>query len=82
MLLLYPSNIADFKMVITMLMAAKSRCVASYMLFRKIYMGQGLVLQRPSFSRDLAAGIIKPERAGQMVKVLIWESRFWNFSYL
>ncbi len=68
-LLLYPSNIADFKMVIfnadgseVEMCGNGIRCFAKYIWDRKLS-------DKEVLSVETAAGIIRPERAGQMVKV-------------
>jgi len=68
-LLLYPSNIADFKMVIfnadgseVEMCGNGIRCFAKYIWERKLS-------DKAVLSVETAAGIIRPERAGQMVKV-------------
>lgn len=68
-LLLYPSKIADFKMLIynadgseVEMCGNGIRCLAKYIWDRGLS-GKDLL------SIETAAGIIKPERAGQMVKV-------------
>jgi len=68
-LLLYPSPIADFKMVIfnadgseVEMCGNGIRCFAKYIWDRKLSDKEVLFV-------ETAAGIIKPERAGQMVKV-------------
>jgi len=68
-LLLYPSNIADFKMVIfnadgseVEMCGNGIRCFAKYIWDRKLS-------DREVLSVETAAGIIRPERSSQMVKV-------------
>ena len=68
-LLLYPSNIADFKMVIfnadgseVEMCGNGIRCFAKYIWDRKFS-------DKEVLSVETAAGIIRPERCGQMVKV-------------
>jgi len=68
-LLLYPSNIADFKMVIfnadgseVEMCGNGIRCFAKYIWDRKLS-------DKEALSVETAAGIIRPERRGQMVKV-------------
>ena len=69
MLLLYPSKVADFRMVIynadgseVEMCGNGIRCLAKYIWDRGLS-------DRAALSVETAAGIIKPERAGQMVKV-------------
>ncbi len=69
MLLLYPSNIADFKMLIfnadgseVEMCGNGIRCFAKYIWDRKLS-------DKETLSVETAAGIIRPERSGQMVKV-------------
>jgi len=68
-LLLYPSNIADFKMVIfnadgseVEMCGNGIRCFAKYIWDRKLS-------DKKVLSVETAGGIIRPERSGQMVKV-------------
>ena len=68
-LLLYPSNVADFKMVIfnadgseVEMCGNGIRCFAKYIWDRKLS-------DKEVLSVETAAGIIRPERRGQMVKV-------------
>ena len=68
-LLLYPSSIADFKMIIfnadgseVEMCGNGIRCFAKYIWDRKLS-------DKEVLSVETAAGIIKPARAGQMVKV-------------
>ncbi len=68
-LLLYPSTIADFKMVIfnadgseVEMCGNGIRCFAKYIWDRKLS-------DKEVLSVETAAGIIRPERSGQMVKV-------------
>jgi len=68
-LLLYPSNIADFKMLIfnadgseVEMCGNGIRCFAKYIWDRKLS-------DKEALSVETAAGIIRPERSGQMVKV-------------
>ena len=68
-LLMYPSNIADFKMVIfnsdgseVEMCGNGIRCFAKYVWDRKLS-------DKEVLSVETAAGIIRPERCGQMVKV-------------
>lgn len=68
-LLLYPSNIADFKMLIfnadgseVEMCGNGIRCFAKYIWDRRLSGKEVL-------SVETAAGIIRPERSGQMVKV-------------
>jgi diaminopimelate epimerase len=68
-LLLYPSNIADFKMLIfnadgseVEMCGNGIRCFAKYIWDRKLS-------DKEVLSVETAAGIIRPERRGQMVKV-------------
>ena len=68
-LLLYPSDIADFKMVIfnadgseVEMCGNGIRCFAKYIWDRKLS-------DKEALSVETAAGIIRPERCGQMVKV-------------
>ena len=68
-LLLYSSNIADFKMVIfnadgseVEMCGNGIRCFAKYIWDRKLS-------DKEALSVETAAGIIRPERRGQMVKV-------------
>ena len=68
-LLLYPSNIADFKMVIfnadgseVEMCGNGIRCFAKYIWDRKLS-------DKEALSVETAAGIIRLERSGQMVKV-------------
>jgi len=68
-LLLYPSNIADFKMVIfnadgseVEMCGNGIRCFAKYIWDRKLS-------DKEVLSVETAAGIIRPQRSGQMVKV-------------
>jgi len=69
LLLLYPSNIADFKMLIfnadgseVEMCGNGIRCFAKYIWDRKLS-------DKEVLSVETAAGIIRPERRGQMVKV-------------
>jgi len=69
MLLLYPSNIADFKMLIYNADGSEvEMCGNGIRCFAKYIWDRGLSGKDPLFV-ETAAGIIKPERAGQMVKV-------------
>jgi len=68
-LLLYPSNIADFKMLIfnadgseVEMCGNGIRCFAKYIWDRKLS-------DKEVLSVETAAGIIRPEKRGQMVKV-------------
>ncbi|MFZ2197848.1 MAG: diaminopimelate epimerase [Thermodesulfovibrionales bacterium] len=68
-LLLYPSNVADFKMVIfnadgseVEMCGNGIRCFAKYIWDRKLS-------DKKVLSVETAAGIIRPERRGEMVKV-------------
>jgi len=68
-LLLYPSNVADFKMVIfnadgseVEMCGNGIRCFAKYIWDRKLS-------DKEVLSVETAAGIIRPQRRGQMVKV-------------
>jgi diaminopimelate epimerase len=69
LLLLYPSNIADFKMLIfnadgseVEMCGNGIRCFAKYIWDRKLS-------DKEVLSVETAAGIIRPEKRGQMVKV-------------
>lgn len=69
MLLLYPSKIADFKMVIYNADGSEvEMCGNGIRCFAKYIWDRGLS-DKDLLSVETAAGIIKPERAGRMVKV-------------
>src|SRR3990172_4843664 len=68
-LLLYPSKIADFKMLIYNADGSEvEMCGNGIRCFAKYIWDRGLSA-KDLLSIETAAGIIKPERAGQMVKV-------------
>ena len=68
-LLLYPSKIADFKMLIYNADGSEvEMCGNGIRCFAKYIWDRGLS-DKDLLSVETAAGIIKPERAGQMVKV-------------
>ena len=68
-LLLYPSKIADFKMLIYNADGSEvEMCGNGIRCFAKYIWDRGLS-GKDLLSVETAAGIIKPERAGQMVKV-------------
>ena len=69
MLLLYPSEIADFKMLIYNADGSEvEMCGNGIRCFAKYIWDRGLSA-KDLLSVETAAGIIKPERAGQLVKV-------------
>lgn len=69
MLLLYPSKIADFKMLIYNADGSEvEMCGNGIRCFAKYIWDRGLS-GKDLLSVETAAGIIKPERAGQLVKV-------------
>lgn len=69
MLLLYPSEIADFKMIIFNADGSEvEMCGNGIRCFAKYIWDRGLS-QKEILEIETAAGIIKPERAGKMVKV-------------
>jgi diaminopimelate epimerase len=68
-LLLYPSKIADFKMVIYNADGSEvEMCGNGIRCFAKYIWDRGLS-GKDTLSIETAAGIIRPEKAGQMVKV-------------